>query len=602
MPKRRRDIDSKRLLGEDAAGEVWRDQRAGRGWEESIDGVACVEFVARPTLKGRNEDIWLWKDGDEALIGDSHEKSPLPWKDAAAALQKRLTLQPVTSAPEMRVAMILWLVRTSKAYKTARAECGRADEEEWDIQSFMTSWTVPIGTKVIPLPARDVYPNPIHTSPAGRYMWDKQKEVREFAQWLSKQMTIYDDIDDYAAARELLGEDVKVVGIQKHFLASARQSQCFATPIPGLRAVPSLSQASKVKVGGDFGARYHCFGKHVELDFASTIEGARPLAVIQHYLAWKPKITLQWLAALPKDTINLAQVYEIIQMDVLTIFAHMLTATKDRRVFLSQTPQDAQVSPLNILSQILDLPDLTYNIMSRFKHALADRSRKSGPFPECLTLRGLDMTGGWSPIKCPKMARSELKGFLKSQLSHTNVLRLYGIYLLEHTDGSPVCMVSPWMDHGNMVHFLETSETANRKPQTAHRCATHEWIHVGLSSTWVWSFSIHSSQFCAVLFVSSNDHCSLPQFHYPYRRSQVTAIGVAPSAGTSELTALFVYIWLDHHPWLYTASLINFDMSTNPSNHLFPTSQSPAPRILSAPHMFSSALYILPIFERSVVD
>ncbi|KAJ7572273.1 hypothetical protein C8J56DRAFT_905871 [Mycena floridula] len=141
-----------------------------------------------------------------------------------------------------------------------------------------------------------------------------------------------DDIDDYAAARELLGEDVKVVGIQK-VSVTVECKMCMIEnpprPLPALlgigetelRAVPSLSRASKVKVGGDFGARYHWASSigaiMVELDFVSTIEGARPLAVIQHYLAQKPIITLKCLAALPKDTINLAQVYGVIQMDAI---------------------------------------------------------------------------------------------------------------------------------------------------------------------------------------------------------------------------------------------------------------------------------------------
>ncbi|KAJ7573388.1 hypothetical protein C8J56DRAFT_804519, partial [Mycena floridula] len=66
---------------------------------------------------------------------------------------------------------------------------------------------------------------------------------------------------------------------------------------------------------------------------------------------------------------------------------------------------------------------------------------------------------------------------LWSQLSHLNVLLLYGIYFLENTDGSPVCMVSLWMDNSNMVHILETSETANRSSLLLDVACGLQYLH-----------------------------------------------------------------------------------------------------------------------------
>jgi Protein tyrosine and serine/threonine kinase len=40
------------------------------------------------------------------------------------------------------------------------------------------------------------------------------------------------------------------------------------------------------------------------------------------------------------------------------------------------------------------------------------------------------------------------------QLSHPNVLPFYGIHFLEDTLETRFCLVSPWMDHGNVVEFL----------------------------------------------------------------------------------------------------------------------------------------------------
>ncbi|KAJ7586440.1 hypothetical protein C8J56DRAFT_1051806 [Mycena floridula] len=63
------------------------------------------------------EDVWLWNEGDEALIEWEVYPwdSPLPWTSAAAALERRLARTPAqtlrrreveSAAFEMRVAMI----------------------------------------------------------------------------------------------------------------------------------------------------------------------------------------------------------------------------------------------------------------------------------------------------------------------------------------------------------------------------------------------------------------------------------------------------------------------------------------------------------------
>jgi serine/threonine protein kinase len=40
------------------------------------------------------------------------------------------------------------------------------------------------------------------------------------------------------------------------------------------------------------------------------------------------------------------------------------------------------------------------------------------------------------------------------QLSHPNLLPFYGIYFLEDTLETRFCLVSPWMENGNVVEFL----------------------------------------------------------------------------------------------------------------------------------------------------
>ncbi|KAJ7586548.1 hypothetical protein C8J56DRAFT_1051904 [Mycena floridula] len=77
-------------------------------------------------LQGSNdrEDIWLWNEGDEALM---------EWK----TLRRR---EVQSAAFEMRAAMIGWLALTSTAYKSADEEHGVRDREEWDMQTLITVW------------------------------------------------------------------------------------------------------------------------------------------------------------------------------------------------------------------------------------------------------------------------------------------------------------------------------------------------------------------------------------------------------------------------------------------------------------------------------
>jgi len=47
------------------------------------------------------------------------------------------------------------------------------------------------------------------------------------------------------------------------------------------------------------------------------------------------------------------------------------------------------------------------------------------------------------------------------QLSHPNVLPFYGVFHLNN-NRSRVCLISPWMENGNIVQFLSKFPDANR--------------------------------------------------------------------------------------------------------------------------------------------
>ena len=124
--------------------------------------------------------------------------------------------------------------------------------------------------------------------------------------------------------------------------------------------------------------------------------------------------------------------------------------------------------------------------------ALTRLSEASELYPECLTLtdltpeRGRRATGGFADVykgtcldedialkvfKYPLPSgvnsldswkrssdnrfRNLLREFMTwRQLSHPNVLPFYGIYFLEDILETRFCLVSPWMEHGNIVEFL----------------------------------------------------------------------------------------------------------------------------------------------------
>ncbi|KAJ7580583.1 hypothetical protein C8J56DRAFT_961823, partial [Mycena floridula] len=102
-------------------------------------------------LQGNGEDdIWLWKDGDEGLIGDVYLHPHPPWTKASAALEKRLSRnrrsetafssRAHSATPEMRVAMICWLVKTSNSAKKADSDRGLADPDKWDVGRLVREW------------------------------------------------------------------------------------------------------------------------------------------------------------------------------------------------------------------------------------------------------------------------------------------------------------------------------------------------------------------------------------------------------------------------------------------------------------------------------
>jgi len=56
-----------------------------------------------------------------------------------------------------------------------------------------------------------------------------------------------------------------------------------------------------------------------------------------------------------------------------------------------------------------------------------------------------------------------------SQLDHPNILSFYGIYYLGRE--KRMCLVSPWLENGNLVNYLQENPTVSRRPFVSARCA-----------------------------------------------------------------------------------------------------------------------------------
>ncbi|KAF8996202.1 kinase-like domain-containing protein [Cyathus striatus] len=137
---------------------------------------------------------------------------------------------------------------------------------------------------------------------------------------------------------------------------------------------------------------------------------------------------------------------------------------------------------LNVLQTLLDCNQDPLFPRGDFVHALLRLSNKSGLYPQCFTLKGIQQTGlavaaghfgeVWKgdfhgSSVCLKIVKAYqnshieklLKAYAKeailwSQLSHPNLLPFYGIYHLGDEHGR-ICLVSPWMENGNVVEYIQ---------------------------------------------------------------------------------------------------------------------------------------------------
>ncbi|KAG6855286.1 hypothetical protein H0H87_005491 [Tephrocybe sp. NHM501043] len=140
---------------------------------------------------------------------------------------------------------------------------------------------------------------------------------------------------------------------------------------------------------------------------------------------------------------------------------------------------------LDTLQNLLDRDDLDAQLRRSLVVAVQRLSEKSKLYPTCFELHHIirdnqypEVAGGFADIfkgkfegqsvslKAFRIYRStEIEHFLKQvcreailwgQLSHPNILPLYGLYRF----GAQICLVSPWMEAGSVSQFLKSNPDA----------------------------------------------------------------------------------------------------------------------------------------------
>ncbi|KAF9260152.1 WD40 repeat-like protein [Marasmius fiardii PR-910] len=175
---------------------------------------------------------------------------------------------------------------------------------------------------------------------------------------------------------------------------------------------------------------------------------------------------------------------------------------QQREELLESTGDNAQ-EWLDLFQLLVEYLGFTTKLRSWIFKIMVKLSRRSGRHPQCLTIQGVEKLGRhpvgggafgdvWKGrvgqrLVCLKVIRafeaSDMQQILKDymqeaniwrQLNHQNLLPFMGIYYL---DGQ-LCLVSPWMERGNLVQYLKNSSESGE--DVDHDLLAHD-VACGLS-------------------------------------------------------------------------------------------------------------------------
>ncbi|KAK1215506.1 Protein kinase of the Mitotic Exit Network [Marasmius sp. AFHP31] len=150
-----------------------------------------------------------------------------------------------------------------------------------------------------------------------------------------------------------------------------------------------------------------------------------------------------------------------------------------------ETEDDEAQRWLDLLQALTDYPDIPRQTRSTIFKLMLRLSKKSGMYPKCLKINNVERLGsypvaggGFGDVWKGKIANeivglkvvkvylvSDVQLLLKEymreaivwqQLRHPNLLPFVGMYYLGEGQGQ-LCLVSPWMEQGNLVTFLKNT-------------------------------------------------------------------------------------------------------------------------------------------------
>ncbi|GLB39663.1 putative protein with domain-containing protein [Lyophyllum shimeji] len=202
------------------------------------------------------------------------------------------------------------------------------------------------------------------------------------------------------------------------------------------------------------------------------------------------------------------RINKLMQLDILSIATRILAIINDdqrRKLFLAQRGPKAQTL-LDLLQEVINVSELDI-LRPPMLAVILKLSKHSGLYPASLVLQGISPQGRecvfggsygdiWAgklgetavAIKVTRVNPSHVKDGMKAfckeaivwrQLYHPNVLPFYGVWRWTQGSGmsSRFCLVSPWMENGNIIQYLKARSDANRRSLILDIAHGLEYLH-----------------------------------------------------------------------------------------------------------------------------
>ncbi|KAJ3564013.1 hypothetical protein NP233_g8570 [Leucocoprinus birnbaumii] len=187
------------------------------------------------------------------------------------------------------------------------------------------------------------------------------------------------------------------------------------------------------------------------------------------------------------------------------ILSELVKERSTRRTLAQLKGEEAQAMA-DFLNRVLEREDLEGANKKDVLHTLASLSRTAKVFPRCLRLLDVDCdfaspdyTSNFSEIYrgtykgenvCVKAICKNKAGYTYEQLLkvhareailsahmwHDNILPFYGVFLGED-EISQVCIISPWMDCGNLLDYVKSNPGVPLAPLMADMSSGLEYMH-----------------------------------------------------------------------------------------------------------------------------